>query len=49
MRAAVIDKDRNPAWRDDMDSLRSEDIAAMLAPLEQDELVLPEPTEEDTC
>ena len=40
VRAAVIDKDRNPRWRDDMDSLRPEEVAAMLAPLEA-ELVLP--------
>ena len=33
IRAAVIDKDRNPVWRDDMDSLRPEEVAAMLAPL----------------
>jgi enoyl-CoA hydratase len=39
VRAAVIDKDRNPRWRDDMDSLRPEDVARMLAPLEP-ELVL---------
>jgi enoyl-CoA hydratase/carnithine racemase len=43
VRAAVIDKDRNPVWRDDMDSLRPEEVAAMLAPLGHDELVLPEP------
>ena len=40
VRAAVIDKDRNPRWRDDMDSLRPEEVAAMLAPLDA-ELVLP--------
>ena len=28
VRAAVIDKDRNPVWRDDMDSLRPEEVAA---------------------
>jgi enoyl-CoA hydratase len=41
VRAAVIDKDRNPRWRDDMDSLRPEEVAAMLAPLDGDELRLP--------
>jgi enoyl-CoA hydratase len=40
IRAAVIDKDRNPVWRDDMDSLRSEEVAAMLAPLGANELRL---------
>ena len=40
IRAAVIDKDRNPVWRDDMDSLRPEEVAAMLAPLGADELEL---------
>ena len=40
IRAAVIDKDRNPVWRDDMDSLRPEEVAAMLAPLGADELRL---------
>jgi len=33
VRAAVIDKDRTPRWRDDMDSLRPEEVARMLAPL----------------
>jgi enoyl-CoA hydratase/carnithine racemase len=40
VRAAVIDKDRNPVWRDDMDSLRPEEVAAMLAPLGEAELRL---------
>ena len=40
IRAAVIDKDRNPVWRDDMDSLRPEEVAAMLAPLGTAELAL---------
>ena len=40
IRAAVIDKDRTPVWRDDMDSLRPEEVAAMLAPLGEDELKL---------
>jgi enoyl-CoA hydratase/carnithine racemase len=42
VRAAVIDKDRTPVWRDDMDSLRPEEVAAMLAPLGAGELVLPD-------
>ena len=33
IRAAVIDKDRNPAWRDELDGVRPEEVAAMLAPL----------------
>jgi enoyl-CoA hydratase len=41
VRAAVIDKDRSPQWRDDMDSLRPEEVARMLAPLDE-ELSLPE-------
>ncbi len=40
IRAAVIDKDRTPIWRDTTDSLRPEDVAAMLAPLGEDELRL---------
>jgi enoyl-CoA hydratase len=40
IRAAVIDKDRKPVWRDDMDSLRPEEVAAMLAPLGDAELKL---------
>jgi enoyl-CoA hydratase len=40
VRAAVIDKDRTPVWRDDMDSLRPEEVAAMLAPLGDGELKL---------
>ena len=43
IRAAVIDKDRNPVWRDDLDSLRPEEVAAMLAPLGAAELALPDP------
>jgi enoyl-CoA hydratase/carnithine racemase len=42
IRAAVIDKDRRPVWRDTADSLRGEDVAAMLAPLGEHELGLPE-------
>lgn len=41
IRAQVIDKDRNPTWRDDLDRVRPEDVAAMLAPLGDDELPLP--------
>ncbi|WP_297972575.1 enoyl-CoA hydratase/isomerase family protein, partial [uncultured Amaricoccus sp.] len=40
VRAAVIDKDRKPVWRDDMDSLRPEEVAAMLTPLGEAELRL---------
>lgn len=40
VRAAVIDKDRAPVWRDTWDSLRPEDVAAMLAPLGDGELAL---------
>ena len=40
VRAAVIDKDRTPQWRDDMDSLRHAEVAAMLASLDGDELDL---------
>ena len=41
IRAQVIDKDRDPVWRDTLDSLRREQVAAMLAPLGPHELVLP--------
>lgn len=41
IRAQVIDKDRTPTWRDDLDRVRLEDVAAMLAPLGDDELTLP--------
>ncbi len=40
VRAAVIDKDRKPVWRDDMDSLRAEEVNAMLASLGEAELRL---------
>lgn len=40
VRAAVIDKDRTPLWRDDMDSLRPEEVAAMLAPRPEGDLDL---------
>jgi enoyl-CoA hydratase/carnithine racemase len=38
VRAAVIDKDRAPRWRDDIDSLRRSEVIAMLAPLDGEEL-----------
>lgn len=38
IRAAIIDKDRAPVWRDTMDSLRSTEVEAMLAPLGDAEL-----------
>jgi enoyl-CoA hydratase/carnithine racemase len=41
IRAQVIDKDRTPTWRDDLDRVRPEDVAAMLAPLGDDDLALP--------
>jgi enoyl-CoA hydratase len=41
VRAAVIDKDRRPRWRDSIDSLDPGDVAAMLAPLDANELRLP--------
>lgn len=41
IRAQVIDKDRNPVWRDDLDRVRPDDVAAMLAPLGKDDLELP--------
>lgn len=40
IRAQVIDKDRTPTWRDDLDRVRPEDVAAMLAHLGADELKL---------
>ncbi len=40
IRAAVIDKDRAPVWRDTFDSLRPDDVAAMLAPLGPHDLTL---------
>ncbi|TPE53803.1 enoyl-CoA hydratase/isomerase family protein [Amaricoccus solimangrovi] len=40
IRAAVIDKDRAPVWRDSIGSLRAEEVAAMLAPLGARELDL---------
>lgn len=43
VRAAIIDKDRKPVWRDSLGSLRAEEVSAMLAPLGAEELSLPEP------
>jgi enoyl-CoA hydratase/carnithine racemase len=43
IRAAVIDKDRAPVWRDAMDGVTPAQVEAMLAPLGRDELVLPQP------
>ena len=42
IRAAVIDKDRTPTWRHDVDGPRPDEVAAMLAPLDE-ELSLPGP------
>jgi enoyl-CoA hydratase len=41
VRAAVIDKDRRPRWKDDILSLEPARVDAMLAPLGADELKLP--------
>jgi enoyl-CoA hydratase len=38
IRAAMIDRDRAPVWRDGFDRVRREDVAAMLAPLGADDL-----------
>jgi hypothetical protein len=38
IRAAVIDKDRKPRWHYGIDDIRPETVAAMLAPLGDDEL-----------
>jgi enoyl-CoA hydratase/carnithine racemase len=43
IRAAIIDKDRGPVWRDSIGSLRPEEAAAMLAPLGPDELSFTDP------
>jgi enoyl-CoA hydratase/carnithine racemase len=43
IRAAVIDRDRAPVWRDAMDGVTPAQVEAMLAPLGRDELVLPTP------
>ncbi|MCO8144935.1 enoyl-CoA hydratase/isomerase family protein [Rhodovulum tesquicola] len=43
IRAAIIDKDRNPSWRHaDLNAVPAADVAAMLAPLGPDELNLEE-------
>lgn len=41
IRAAIIDKDRAPVWRHDLDDVPRAEIAAMLAPLGPDDLTLP--------
>jgi enoyl-CoA hydratase/carnithine racemase len=41
IRAQVIDKDRAPRWQDPIDGVTAARVAAMLAPLDADELVLP--------
>ncbi len=41
VRAAIIDKDRAPRWRDEIDDVDPGSVARMLAPLGPDELVLP--------
>ncbi len=38
IRAQVIDKDRNPEWRDTLDGVRPAQVAAMLAPLGDDDM-----------
>jgi 3-hydroxyisobutyrate dehydrogenase len=38
IRAQVIDKDRNPQWRDAIDGVSPAQVAAMLAPLGDDEI-----------
>lgn len=38
IRALIIDKDRNPQWRDGIDDVAPAQIAAMLAPLGPDEM-----------
>lgn len=42
VRAQIIDKDRNPTWRDTLDSLDAGDAAALLATLGADELTFDE-------
>ena len=44
IRAAIIDKDRNPAWQHDLDSLPDEAVSAMLAPLGANALAFEEET-----
>jgi enoyl-CoA hydratase/carnithine racemase len=36
IRAALIDKDRTPTWRHDVDGPRPDEVAAMLAPLDEE-------------
>ncbi len=38
IRALMVDRDRAPVWRDGLDGVRPEDVAAMLAPLGEDDL-----------
>ena len=40
MRAQIIDKDRNPAWRYGLEDLPDAAVEAILAPLGEDGLVL---------
>jgi enoyl-CoA hydratase len=49
IRAAVIDKDRKPRWRDDILSLEPARVDAMLAPLGPDELELPDLPQRSTA
>ena len=42
IRAQIIDKDRRPKWRDSLDSLDAARVDAMLAPLGEHELELPD-------
>ena len=42
IRAQIIDKDRNPSWRDRLDNLEPARVDAMLAPLGADELTFEE-------
>ncbi len=44
VRAAIIDKDRTPAWRHDLDGLPEDAVTAMLAPLDADALSFKEET-----
>ena len=41
VRAAIIDKDRAPRWRDEIDDVDPGSVARMLASLGENELVLP--------
>ncbi|MCM2562170.1 enoyl-CoA hydratase/isomerase family protein [Lutimaribacter sp. EGI FJ00015] len=42
VRAAIIDKDRNPQWRHDLDTVSPDDVAALLEPLGADALTFEE-------